>query len=96
MIRIIPLLTIIVVGIAGIIIFGYYSLVDWEALEKSYANFAAVAQSSPEFANVFVAEAEQNIHRINLFAEGVWVLQSAMLAAIGFHGLCVLPRRIGN
>ncbi|MGD1943730.1 MAG: hypothetical protein ACFB0G_20740 [Leptolyngbyaceae cyanobacterium] len=96
MIRIIPLLAIIAAGIAGIIIFGYYALVDWDALEKSYANFSTVAQSSPEFANVFVAEAEQNIHRINLFAEGVWALQSAILAAIGFHGLCVLPRRIGN
>ena len=96
MIRIMPLLAIIAAGIAGTIIFGYYALVDWDALEKGYANFAAVAQSSPEFATVFVAEAEQNIHRINLFAEGVWFLQSAMLTAIGFHGLCVIPRRLGS
>ncbi|NJO19564.1 MAG: hypothetical protein HC838_05160, partial [Spirulinaceae cyanobacterium RM2_2_10] len=45
---------------------------------------------------LFAAEAQQNIHRLNLFAEGVWVLQSATLAAIALHGLCTVPRRRRN
>jgi hypothetical protein len=27
------------------------------------------------------------IHRINVFADGVWTLLSAILAAIGIHGI---------
>jgi hypothetical protein len=38
---------------------------------------------------LFVAEAQQNIHRINLFADVVWALLGAIVGAIGIHGLCV-------
>ena len=80
-------------GIAGILIFGYFALIDWQTLQRAYQNFAEVAQQSTNLQTVLVAEAQQNIQRINLFADGVWALLSAILAAIGLHGICTLPRR---
>jgi hypothetical protein len=96
MLRIIPLLLIFALGTAGVCIFGYYALIDWDALQLAYLNFSNLAGSSPDLTALFAAEAQQNIHRINLFADGVWVLQSAILGAIGLHGICTLPRKTRN
>jgi hypothetical protein len=80
-------------GVVGIAIFGYYALIDWDALQKAYRYFANVSQGGSSLEVLFVAEAQQNIHRINLFADGVWTLLSAILAAIGLHGICIIPRK---
>ena len=90
--RLIPLIFIVVLGIAGVAIFVYYLLIDWAELDEAFANFSTIAQDSPELATLFAAEAYQNNHRINVFAEGVWALQSAILAAIGLHGICTARR----
>ena len=76
-------------GIAGVVIFGYYALQDWEQLQLDYSYFVAVIQQADSMEALFVAEAQQNIHRINLMTDGIWVLLSAILAAIGLHGACV-------
>ncbi|NJK99902.1 MAG: hypothetical protein HC910_04755 [Spirulinaceae cyanobacterium SM2_1_0] len=94
--RFIPLAIVFLLGSVGVVAFGFYALIDWVALEQSYANFAALAGSGSSLNALFAAEAQQNIHRLNLFAEGVWVLQSATLAAIALHGLCTVPRRRRN
>ena len=91
--RLIPLFIVASLGMAGVLIFGYYALIDWNALQAAYANFTKVASNPSDLATLFAAEAQQNIHRLNLFAEGVWVLQSAIFAAIGLHGICTSARR---
>ena len=75
-------------GIAGVLVFGYYALQDWDQLQKDYSYFVSVIQQSSSMEALFVAEAQQNIHRINLMADGIWTLLSAILAAIGLHGAC--------
>src|SRR5687767_9506506 len=85
------LLVLVVPGVGGFIFCIYYALLDWAALQKAYANFARVAAGNSEQSTLFVAEARQNIHRINVFADVVWALLCAVLAAIGIHGLCVMP-----
>ena len=81
------LVLLVLPGVLGVVIFGYYCLVDWAALQADYAHYVQVAASSADLRAVFVAESQQNIHRINLFAEGVWALLAAILAAIGVHGI---------
>ena len=78
----------VVPGLTGVCLFGYYALVDWAALQAAYAHYEQVAGKSQDLRAVFVAEAQQNIHRVNLFADGVWTLLSAILGAIGLHGIC--------
>ncbi|MBD2461178.1 hypothetical protein H6G89_08990 [Oscillatoria sp. FACHB-1407] len=70
-----------------------YALRDWVVLQEAYANFARVADTSGDVGTLFVAEARQNIHRINLFADVVWALLGAIVAAIGIHGMCVITPR---
>lgn len=93
MLRALPLFLVVSIGVAAAVVFIYYAFIDWALLDQAYLDFANAAQSSAELTTLFTAEAEQNIHRINVFAEGVWALQSAMLAAIGLHGICTIPRR---
>jgi hypothetical protein len=81
-------------GIGGVMIFGYYALIDWQSLQKAYGYFATVSQNKAALETLFVAEAQQNIHRINLFADGVWTLLSGVIAAIGIHGICTIPRKL--
>jgi hypothetical protein len=80
-------------GIAGTIIFGYYALIDWQSLQAAYSYFNTVVHNKAALETLFVAESQQNIHRINLFADGVWTLLSAIIVAIGLHGICTIPRR---
>jgi hypothetical protein len=89
-VRRILLLTSLIVfpGLVGVLVFGYYALIDWATLQKAYQYFSEVVKSSPSMEKLFAAAAQQNIHRINLFADGVWALLSAILAAIGLHGIC--------
>jgi len=79
----------IVPGVAGTVFFSYFALQDWAALRGAYAAFERLAHGSPTLAALFIAEARQNMHRINVLAEAVWALLCALLAAIGLHGLCV-------
>jgi hypothetical protein len=83
-------------GLLGVAIFGYYSFVDWAALQAAYKHYAQVVNTSAELQVVFVAESNQNIHRINLFAEGVWTLLSAILAAVGLHGMVGIGQRLSS
>ena len=78
-------------GLLGVVIFGVYAMIDWAALQDAYTRFATVSAQqqgrSAVSAALFTAESVQNIHRLNLFAEGVWTLLSAILAGVGLLGL---------
>ena len=52
---------------------------DWPALQKADAAFLKAAAQNARFETLFALEARQNIHRINLFADGVWCLLGAIL-----------------
>lgn len=80
-------------GIAGVAIFGYYALIDWGQLDLAFVAYQKVLQNSTELSAIFKAEAAQNIHRINVFADGVWTLLSAILGAIGIHAWYVGAKR---
>lgn len=83
-----PLLLVVLAGAAGVAVFGYWALVDWAELREAYPRLVTVAADrESSVKTIVVADAQQNIHRINVFAEGVWALLSAILAAIGLHGL---------
>ena len=61
---------IVAAGILGVVVFGAWSFKDWNALQKAYQEFEMVASQSHDLPIIAIAEAKQNIHRINLFAEG--------------------------
>lgn len=77
-------------GCGGIAVFGWFALVDNTALNQADAEFLRLIDAGSDLPTLFVAESRQRIHRINLFAEGVWTLQCAVFAAIGLHGICTI------
>ncbi|MBC8140990.1 MAG: hypothetical protein H7Y38_06065 [Armatimonadetes bacterium] len=86
-------LLLIVPGTGCFAICLYYAVQDWTMLQRAYADFERMAGRETSLAILFVAEAKQNIHRINLFADGVWALLGAIVAAIGLHGVCTMPTK---
>jgi hypothetical protein len=91
--RVFLLLTVTLAGALAVLVSGYFLRQDWAALSRAYAHFERLAASGADLRSLFVAEARQNVFRLNRFAEGVGVLLGAILAAIGPHGLCLLDGR---
>ncbi len=86
--RIILLVLVVIPGLTGVFVFGYFALQDWDQLQRDYGYFSALVEQPASLEALFVAEAQQNVQRINLMADGIWTLLSAILAAIGLHGIC--------
>ncbi len=72
-------------GLIGIAVCFYGATLDWRELQRADAYF--VHLKGADLKTVFVADARQNIHRINLFADVVWALLSAILSAVCALGL---------
>ncbi len=80
-------------GLVAVAVSGYYLFYDWAALNAAWVRFEKLAMSAADLRSIVLADARQNAFRINCFADGVGVLLGGILAAIGLHGLCTLPRR---
>ncbi|MEM1278894.1 MAG: hypothetical protein AAGG53_02475 [Cyanobacteria bacterium P01_H01_bin.152] len=76
-------------GVAGMAVFGFYTLIDWAELDQAYLEFEKSIQASADLNTLLAQATKQNAHRINVFAEGVWFLLCAIVVAIGIHGLAV-------
>ncbi|MGB7443230.1 MAG: hypothetical protein WA919_19355 [Coleofasciculaceae cyanobacterium] len=63
-------------------------------MERHHKYYQELAQSpSSGMRELSLAQAAENRHRINCFAEGVGVLLGGVIAAMGIHGICTLPRQ---
>lgn len=85
--------TTIAPGLGAIAISTFYLFPEWSALDKSYQNYQKLATSGAAVRALSIAQAAENRHRINCFAEGLGVLLGGIMVSIGVHGLCLLPRR---
>jgi hypothetical protein len=91
-IRAVSLIAITLAGLLVVAACAMYLAQDWTALKSAQASFERLSASGADLRALFLADARQNIHRTNCFAEGIGVLLGGILAAIGLHGLCLLPR----
>ncbi|MBE9128517.1 MULTISPECIES: hypothetical protein [unclassified Coleofasciculus] len=88
------LLFIVLPGCAASALSAYYLLPEWVALERHHTYYQKLSQSpSSTLRDLSIAQAAENRHRINCFAEGVGVLLGGGIAAIGIHGICTLPQK---
>jgi hypothetical protein len=82
------LLVFLVASLVFLAVCVYYSLLDWGELQRADAAFrAAAAKPGSELKTLFVLEARQNAHRINVFADVVWALLCALGSVICAVGL---------
>lgn len=82
---------VIVLGFGSFMLCGYYTFVDFALLRGAYAHLLKLTPSS-SVQTILLAEAQQNAHRINVFADGTWTLLSAIIVTLGLNGLAVLKR----
>lgn len=88
------LLFVILPGLTVTSVSLFYMFPEWIALEASHQNFKQVAQNpASSLTEVYIAQAAENRHRINCFAEGVGVLFGLSIFAIGVHGMCLIPEK---
>jgi len=73
--RLTLLFLLVLPGVAGMVVFGFYTLVDWAALDQAYLEWETAVQQSADLTTLMARATRQNIHRINVFAEGVWSLK---------------------
>lgn len=67
---------------------AWYSLVDWHELQRAYLAFrTASMKPGTDLKTLFVLQASESAHRINVFADVVWALLCALGAVICALGL---------
>ncbi|NEP09152.1 MAG: hypothetical protein F6K14_02675 [Symploca sp. SIO2C1] len=89
--RMILLLFLVLPGCAASAVSSYYLVPEWLALEAAYQSYQKASQSpSSTISDLSIAQAAEQRHRINCFAEGVGVLLGGVIAAIGIHGICTI------
>lgn len=69
-------------GALGTLFFAYFTSIDYAELRRAYAAFERASRSA-DLRAITMAEAHQNIHRINVFADGVWTLMCLLLFGMG-------------
>jgi len=87
-------LLLVVPGIAVVVLCAMMMASDYAQLGLADQQFRHLTASGAPLRELFIAEARQNAHRMNVFAEGVWGLLGALLAGLGLHAL-VSSRRDG-
>ena len=90
-IRRLALACVTLLGVLAVVVCAYYLVGDWRILDSAYPEFQRVAAGRPGLQDLFLAYARQDVHRMNCFADGVGLLLGALIAAVGVHGLCLLP-----
>ncbi len=89
--RIILLLFVVLPGCTASAASSYYLFPEWLALEAAYQSYQEASQSpSSTIRDLSIAQAAEQRHRINCFAEGVGVLLGGVISAIGIHGICTI------
>jgi len=86
-------LLLIVPGLLVMGVCGYYVLIEWNSLNAAHARFESLIAHHADLRRLFIVHAQEALHRINAFAEGVGFLLGALLAGLGVHGLCVMDDR---
>jgi len=89
--RLMLILLLIVPSVVAMAAFGYFALQDWAALQPAYEEFREARAGGADARDLFIAWGTQDIHRVNLAADGAWFLLAAIVFAIGVHGLCTQP-----
>ncbi|HEY9654166.1 MAG TPA: hypothetical protein V6C50_01625 [Crinalium sp.] len=93
--RVLALLVLVVLlGAMSTAVSTYSLFPEWVVLGTSYQNDQTLAQrSTASVRDLNVAQAAENRHRLNCFAEGVGVLLGGVITSIDIHSICTLPRQ---
>ena len=77
----------IVPGLTGALLSSYWGYTDWIRLTEAERNFQQLVVSKANQRELFIAAHRENIHRLNVAAEGCWMGLGAIVVGIGAIGI---------
>ena len=81
-------LTLLVIpGLTGVLLSGYWGYVDFMKLTQTERNFQQLVISKANQRELFIAAHRENIHRLNVAAEGVWLGLGLITVGVGMIGI---------
>ena len=81
-------LTLLVIpGLTGVLLSGYWGYVDFMKLTQTERNFQQLVISKANQRELLIAAHRENIHRLNVAAEGVWLGLGLIAVGVGTIGI---------
>jgi hypothetical protein len=77
----------IIPGSIGTILSSYWGYADWIRLAEAERNFQQLVINKANQRELFIAAHRENIHRLNVAAEGVWIGLGLITTGIGSIGI---------
>jgi hypothetical protein len=77
----------IVPGFTGVLLSGYWGYADFVKLTEAERNFQQLVVKKADQKELFIAAHRENIHRLNVAAEGVWIGLGLITAGVGIIGI---------
>jgi hypothetical protein len=77
----------IIPGFTGALLSGYWGYADFIRLTEAEHNFQQLVVQKANQRELFIAAHRENIHRLNVAAEGVWIGLGLITAGVGIVGM---------
>jgi hypothetical protein len=78
---------IVIPGFTGVLLSGYWGYADFIKLTEAEHNFQQLVVKKADQRELFIAAHRENIHRLNVAAEGVWIGLGLIAAGVGIVGM---------
>jgi hypothetical protein len=77
----------VIPGFTGVILSGYWGYADFVKLTAAETNFQQLVIAKANQRELFIAAHRENIHRLNVAAEGAWIGLGLITAGVGIIGM---------
>jgi hypothetical protein len=77
----------IIPGFTGALLSGYWGYADFVRLTETERNFQQLVVSKANQRELFIAAHRENVHRLNVAAEGVWIGLGLIAVGVGIIGI---------
>ncbi|WP_309742467.1 MULTISPECIES: hypothetical protein [unclassified Chamaesiphon] len=77
----------IIPGLTGAFLSGYWGYADFLRLTAAERNFQQLVAAKANQRELFIAAHRENIHRLNVAAEGVWIGLGLITVGVGMLGI---------
>ncbi len=77
----------IVPGLTGVLLSGYWGYADFVRLTETERNFQQLVVTKANQRELFIAAHRENVHRLNVAAEGVWIGLGLLVVGVGMLGM---------
>ena len=77
----------IIPGFTGVLLSGYWGYADFVRLTETERNFQKLVINKANQRELFIAAHRENVHRLNVAAEGVWMGLGLIAVGVGIIGI---------